>query len=117
MIRFIQRILLAALLSIILVSCASVQTGVKQIQLGMTKSEVVSKMGENYQLVSMTQIQEGYLEVIRYTKYVVQDGRSVPAQHYYIQFLNGKLIELQQEDAIRPPIIRQVRQHNTTDEQ
>lgn len=97
-IKLVQKALFIALFSLILVSCATVQTGVQQLELGMTKSQVIKRMGSDFQVVTMTQTNEGSLEVLRYTQYEPGAER-IPTDYYFLHFLNGKLVEVNGDKA------------------
>lgn len=99
-IKLVQKALFIALFSLILVSCATVQTGVQQLELGMTKSQVIKRMGSDFQVVTMTQTNEGSLEVLRYTQYEYEPGAErIPTDYYFLHFLNGKLVEVNGDKA------------------
>ncbi|MFT3994960.1 MAG: hypothetical protein QM660_11660 [Dysgonomonas sp.] len=95
----------AILVSFIFMSCGTpLQTGMKQVQLGMNKQEVVAKLGNDYKIISMVKVDEGDLEILRYTTYgVLNPGDSaVPTEYYILHFLNDKLVEMHHEDARHP---------------
>lgn len=73
----------------------------QHVQLGMTRAEVVDRIGSDFQVASMMQTDQGDVEVLRYTLYTAQtiDGKteSVPTSYYFLHFLNGKLVELHNE--------------------
>ncbi|NDV79777.1 hypothetical protein [Dysgonomonas sp. 511] len=106
--RILSRIFCFLFVSAILVSCSTVDDGIKKTQLGMTKQQVVKVMGDNYQIKAMTQTSEGALEIWRYTMYVLDSSRqqTTARSYYLLHFLNGKLVEMYQEDA-QPDIIIQ----------
>lgn len=97
-IKLLQRTLFVALFSLILASCATVQTGVQQLELGMTKSQVIKRLGSDFQLVTLNQTNEGNLEVLRYTQYEPGAER-IPTDYYFLHFLNGKLVEINSDKA------------------
>lgn len=110
-IKLVQKALFIALFSLILVSCATVQTGVQQLELGMTKSQVIKRMGSDFQVVTMTQTNEGSLEVLRYTQYEPGAER-IPTDYYFLHFLNGKLVEVNGDKAGMHRPNRPNRPHN-----
>lgn len=94
----IQKTILVALLSFMLLSCATTRSGMQQVQLGMSKQEVENKVGRHFQVVSMTQTDQGGLEVLRYNDDVAENSGVVTKGYYILHFLNGKLVELNYED-------------------
>lgn len=109
--KFFRRAAIIALFSIILVSCASLQSGVNQVKVGMSRDQVTKLMGYNSQVVSMVQTSEGPLEVLRYKDEVAENGTFVTKGYYLLHFLNDRLVELNYEDARMRPN-RPGRQHN-----
>lgn len=102
--KFLQTAILAVFISFIMASCGtSMQTGVKQVQLSMSKAEVISKLGKDFQIVSMAQTEHGNLEVLRFVDSAGIINGSYTKGYYILHFLNGKLVELNYEDYI-PPI-------------
>lgn len=95
MIKLLQKTALAALLSIVLVSCTTVRSGMQGVQLGMTRQEVVNKLGKDFQVVSMVQTDKGALEILRFADYTPEAGTT---GHYIMHFLDGKLVESHYED-------------------
>lgn len=105
--NFIQRLILCFTLSFLLVSCGtSLQTGIRQVQLDMSKQEVISILGNEYQVLTMQKTDQGYLEILRYTTNTIQDNKYVPSYYYILHFLDGKLVVMDYEDAA-PSIIPQ----------
>ncbi len=102
-IKLLKRTVLIALFSFVLVSCATVQSGMQGVQLGMNRQEVVKKLGSDFQVVSMVQTDQGGLEILRFTDQVAQDGTFVTKGYYILHFLNGKLVESHYEDAHNHP--------------
>ncbi|WP_029904219.1 hypothetical protein [Prevotella sp. 10(H)] len=101
--NLLQITLALFLLSIVMVSCgASLQSGIKHVQLDMTKQEVIGKLGNDYEVASMAKTEQGNVEVLRYTIYMAHENKAVPSNYYLLHFLNGKLVEVNQEDAIVP---------------
>lgn len=93
--KLLRRITFVALLTLVLSSCgASIQTGLQNVRVGMSRSEVVSRLGSYYEVVSMAATEEGQLEVLRYTQDKAEDGKIVPYREYILHFLNDKLVEL-----------------------
>lgn len=93
-IKLLQRITLIAILTLIISSCATVQGGLQNVRIGMTRSEVVARLGNSYEVVSMAATEEGQLDVIRYTEDKAEDGKILPYREYILHFLNDKLVEL-----------------------
>lgn len=104
---FLKTVAFTAILSAVLVSCGTNhEIGIKQVQLQMTKQEVLKKLGNDYQVVSLVQTPQGQLEVIRYTTYGAVDNQAVPSHYYVLHFLDGKLVELNHEDALPPVVVQ-----------
>ena len=97
-IKLLKRTVLIALFSFVIVSCATVQSGMQGVQLGMNRQEVVKKLGSDFQVVSMVQTDQGGLEILRFPDTVAQDGTFVTKGHYILHFLEGKLVESHYED-------------------
>lgn len=112
-IKFLQTCTLIVFLLLMMASCgASMQTGVKQVQLSMSRAEVISKLGNDFQVVSMAQTEHGNLEVLRFVDRTgVIDG-SYTKGFYILHFLNGKLVELNYEDYM-PPVTHPTHPHNS----
>lgn len=102
-IKLLKRTALIALFSFVIVSCATVQSGMQGVQLGMNRQEVVKKLGSDFQVVSMVQTDQGGLEILRFPDTVAQDGTFVTKGYYILHFLNGKLVESHYEDANMRP--------------
>lgn len=102
-IKFFRKAALVALFSFIIVSCASLQSGVNQVKVGMSRDQVTKLMGYNSQVVSMVQTSEGPLEVLRYKDEIAEGGKFVTKGYYLLHFLNDKLVELNYEDARMRP--------------
>ncbi|MDR1092157.1 MAG: hypothetical protein LBL79_13875 [Prevotella sp.] len=94
-IKLLKKTALAALLSFVLVSCATVQSGMQGVQLGMNRQEVVKKLGNDFQVVSMVQTDKGGLEILRFSNYTLEAGIT---GYYILHFLDGKLVESHYED-------------------
>ena len=104
-IKLLKRTVLIALFSFFMVSCATVQTGMQSVQLGMSKQEVIKKLGSDYQVASMVQTDQGGLEILRFPDYkVVEAGTpGVLVGYYTLHFLDGKLVETHYDDAYMHP--------------
>lgn len=96
-IKFLRMAIFAALFSLVLISCKTVEMGIQNVQLGMTRTEVINRIGSDFQVASMVQTDQGDVEVLRYTAYTAKGGNSVPTSYYFLHFLNGKLVELHNE--------------------
>lgn len=92
---------LLLVLSLFFVACNTVDNGIQKVQLGMSRQTVVGVLGSDFKVMSMAQVEEGNLEILRYTTYMVKNGRNVPS-YYYLHFLNGKLVELNHEEDAGP---------------
>lgn len=96
---------LAAFFSVVLVSCGpTARMKVQDVQLGMTKQQVISKMGNQYDVASLRQTEQGNVEILRYTHSEVRNDVYVPVSSYYFHFLNGKLVEMHNEDILPQPV-------------
>lgn len=91
---------LALALSLISCGSASLVGKSKKLELGMTKKEVISVMGDGYRVISAAQTPEGNLEVLRYIP-------TIDTTEYIIYLLDGKLVEWHEDvpntNANRPP--------------
>lgn len=97
-----HNILIVILLTIQL-SCSTVRTGVQQVQLGMSKQEVLDKIKSSYELVSMIQTPQGSIEAVRFENWVAQGGEHTLKGHYVLHFLNDRLVELNYEEILLRP--------------
>ncbi len=107
-----KSIILSTLLLTLLISCGSLQTGIKQVHLDMTRQEVISKVGNDFDVVSMVKTDQGNLEIIRYTILRIENDKTVPAEYYFFHFLDGKLVEMNQEEAGMPIIVQPPHRHH-----
>lgn len=98
-IKLLRRLTFVAVLTLVIFSCTTIQTGLQNVRIGMTRSEVVARLGNSYEVISMAATQEGQLEVLRYTEQKAEDGKFVPYREYILHFLNDKLVELNTIDA------------------
>lgn len=96
--KFLHKAFFVALFSFVLISCATVQTGMQGVQLGMNRQEVVNKLGKDFQVVSMVQTDKGGLEILRFPDQIAENGTFVTKGYYVLHFLNGKLVESHYED-------------------
>lgn len=99
----IRHAVIAVVLLLASLSCSSVQTGIRQVQLGMSKHEVTDKVKNVYELVSMVQTPQGGLEIIRFSDWVNRDGKPFIKGYYQLHFLDDKLVELNYEDVFVHP--------------
>lgn len=89
-------------ISIIFSACNSLyintnnEKNVQNLQIGMTKDEAIEVMGKNYSIESVSQEQDGVLEIWKYD--------SIYSSPYLLHFLDGKLIFL---NRFYPPVIPQ----------
>lgn len=104
-VRRVKAIALSVILLTLFASCGSLQTGIKQVHLDMSRQEVISKVGNNFDVISMVKTDQGNLEILRYTTYTVENNRQIPLEYYFFHFLDGKLVEMNQEEAAMPPVI------------
>lgn len=102
-IKIFKKSILAILCCLIIASCSTLQTGVQQVQLGMSKSDVVSKLGNYYEVVSLVQLPEGKLEVLKFTDRVAETGAVLIKGYYILHFLDNKLVELNYENVRTRP--------------
>lgn len=104
-IKFLQKTILTVFVSLMLISCgASLSTNIQQTQLGTSRNEVTAKLGTDFQVVSMVQTEQGNLEILRYTDRVAEDGKIIIQGYYILHFLDGKLVELNYEEAMPSPV-------------
>ncbi len=71
-------------------SCGTMNLGtkLKSVEIGMTKNEVTSILGNSYDVVAARDTPDGALEVWRYHN-VTMEG-AIP---YIVNFLDGRLVE------------------------
>lgn len=71
-------------------SCGTMSLGtkLKNVEIGMTKKEVISVLGSSYDVVAARDTPDGTLEVWRYNNVTI-DG-PIP---YIVNFLDGRLVE------------------------
>ncbi|WP_029904569.1 DUF3192 domain-containing protein [Prevotella sp. 10(H)] len=77
-------------ISLLFASCAAVygpnlEKEVQRLDLGMTKQETINIMGKNYFVESVSQVEEGKLEVLFF--------RSTYYPSYLLYFIDGNLSE------------------------
>lgn len=100
-IKFLQKAIIIALFAIITLSCgSSMQSGIQQTRVGMSRGEVIAKLGNKFEVLSMAATAQGNLEVIRYTSDKVENGAIITKEHI-LHFLNDKLVELKTIDLNR----------------
>lgn len=99
--RIIQLFTLICL--VILTSCGATkfETGLKQLQLGMSKQEVVATLGNKYKILGAGTTPEGNLETWRYIEPNLVHGES--HEQIIVNFLNGRLDEWHRE-FLPPPL-------------
>lgn len=98
--NYLFKTLVLVMFTSLLYSCSTVRGGIKDIQLGMDREQVVSRLGKSFTVVSLVQTQEGGLETLRYKDETVLDGFT---GYYHLSFLNGRLVEMFREDANSRP--------------
>src|SRR5690554_5804286 len=88
--------LLIALIACLMSSCATnyviwnAHEKIKNVQIGMTKDQVVQIMGEKYMITSSSIDEQGnHIEVLGY--------KSDTYEEYKLKFINDKLIEWERE--------------------
>lgn len=89
---YMKKVIFTLVFTLMLISCGttSLVSKAKKLELGMTKKEVVSAMGDNYRVISASQTPEGNVEVLRYTA-------TIDTTEYVIYLLDGRLIEWHEE--------------------
>jgi len=93
-----KKILFTLLCSFILISCGTTSfvDRAKKLELGMTKREVISVMGNDFRVISASKTPEGDLEILRYVA-------TVSYTDYVIYLLDGKLVEWHEENPNEHP--------------
>lgn len=83
-----KRILYTSILILVLVSCGTMNltSKMKQVEIGMTKQELVSKLGKSYNPKGAVKTPDGTLETISYYD-------NITGESYVLNLLNGKLVE------------------------
>lgn len=87
-----KKVLFALLVTTILAACGGLKTynnALKQIELGMTKEQVVSLMGQDYQTSGKTYENNNEYEVIEY--------KDMYKFHWIFEFENNKLYKWYKE--------------------
>lgn len=89
--KIIRYNLLAFILTCVisLSSCGTwnLSSKMKQLELGMTKQEVIHILGNNYSTIGAIATPDGNLETVFYT------GDGVTSGDYTVRYLDGKLFE------------------------
>lgn len=94
-------IILAIGCSLILASCAStMETGLKRIELGMTKNEVKSLLGKNYTILGAAVTHDGNMETWSYKDPNVMAEQN---KRIIVNFNDDRLVEWHQEYIPVPP--------------
>lgn len=94
-----KRLLCLITVCVLCMSCSSMKDmwnwdkNVKKVELGMTKKEVTSILGQSYVPFSAVQTPEGMMEAIRYDVEANNDYLIF----YVYSFRNGKLVEWHQD--------------------
>ncbi len=90
-----KKIIAILILVLTLSSCAGTMnlgSKVKQVEIGMSKHEVISKLGKSYDVKGAVKTPDGTLETINYYD-------SLYGYSYIFNFLNGDLVEWYYEPA------------------
>jgi len=80
-------------------SCGTMHLGskLKNVEIGMTKKEVINILGNNYDIVAARDTPDGPFEVLRYYNATIDGG--IP---YIVNFLDGRLVEWYRETSLPP---------------
>lgn len=83
-----QKIFFTLLLLFTVTACGTSNLGskIRKVEIGMTKKEVVSILGNSQDILRAVQTPEGTLEVWKYT-------HALSADMYILHFLDNKLVE------------------------
>lgn len=102
-----KKILLAIIFTLVLTSCGTVNLGgkVKNVEIGMTKHELTSKLGKSYNVKGAVKTPDGTLETISY--YDALYGFT-----YIFNLLDGKLVEWYEERPMPAPEVVVKHNHN-----
>lgn len=90
-------ILTVILCSFVLFACgttANVGSKIKKVELGMSKKEVVRILGDSYAPLGAVVTEKGNLETVRYTS-------TWTDEYYFVNFLDGRLVEWFVEPVVR----------------
>lgn len=71
----------------------------KQIEIGMTKQEIITLMGKDYEVTSLDMVEGNKEEILRY--YIPITGSSAPSYYSLFYFTNNKLVKIKQQDIPR----------------
>lgn len=85
-----KKILLILSFVFVLVACKSIDNTITQVDLGMTKQEILLILGNDYAIETLADTPEGRLEVLRFPK--------VHNPAYFLHFMDGKLVEVQKDN-------------------
>lgn len=89
----IKKLLFSTLIVVLFAACASHSKTIRDIELGMSKQQVVSIMGKGYISESSVQHPDGNVEIISYTSSAYDASSTLITTKYILHFLNGKLVE------------------------
>lgn len=89
-------IVLVGLTGLLLTACGSMiqsmqmDSKIKEIELGMTRKEVIARLGNDYEAVGAGVTPHGTFEKISYYTYSMTDGSE---GYYILTFREGRLVE------------------------
>lgn len=100
-----KKIIFVAILAFTITACGTMNLGakLKNVEIGMTKHELVSVLGKSYEAKGGVQTPDGNIETITY--YDAMYGTT-----YVFNLLNGKLVEWYEEHL--PPQPHPIDNHN-----
>lgn len=87
-----KKLIYLLMMTVALTACGSLQIEKKMrdVELGMTKRQVVSILGNNYESAGARQTQDGDIETIRYSSLTLTEKVD---QYFILSFKDGKLVE------------------------
>lgn len=87
-----KKILIAIVLAFTITACGTANLGskMKNVEIGMTKTQLASALGNSYDTLSAVKTPEGTLETRRY-------WGALSDYNYIVNLLDGKVVEWYQE--------------------
>lgn len=88
------------LLTLLACGTSRLESGVKELELGMTKHEVISTLGKSYYIKGAAVTPEGNIETWSYSDPNVLESQS---KRIIVNFADGRLVEWYREYIPTPP--------------
>lgn len=91
---------LICLLALSACGTSKLESGVKELGLGMTKHEVISTLGKNYEVIGAAVTPDGNIETWKYSSWNAMTNET---KKFIINFADGRLVEWHREYTPLPP--------------